>query len=254
MELLSGQAHIWIMPMPAVPRETEAPGDDPVIKQLASVLSAGEIDRSKRFHFENDRREYVAAHALCRIMLSRFAETRPTDWQFEAGPHGRPEIAGPDRQYGLRFNLSHTRGMVCVAITRDDDIGVDVEWMGRHNQLEDIAHAKFSKPEVVHFQNVPAAEKIRCFFSFWTLKEAYIKAIGKGLREPLDGFAFTLDPLTIDFVQNQDDPENWRFLLMEPVPDYMCALAIRNNRGHELKDQSQLIDIKELFSISERRQ
>ena len=249
MERLADQVHIWTLPLDRVARQLEAPADDPLIDQLETVLSNEEKARSRRFAFENSRREYVAAHALCRVMLSTFSDVRPRDWRFDAGPQGRPEIAEGSNAGGVRFNISHTRGLVCVAVTRTDDIGVDVEWMGRGNNIDDIAKAKFSKPEIAHLKQLPESEKRHCFFSFWTLKEAYIKAIGKGLAEPLDGFAFAFDPLRIDFLRDQDDPRDWRFQSSRPAPDYLCAVAVRLGAGRELNVVHRAFDHQGLFNL-----
>jgi len=249
MELLPGHAHIWTMVLDVIEYEDETALDAPQFRQLEAVLSAEEITRSNRFAFANNRREYIAAHALCRVMLSTFSKTPARDWQFEAGPHGRPEISGGVGN--LRFNISHTRGLVCVAVTQGDDIGADVEWTGRNNQFDDIARAKFSKPEVAQLANLQEFEKTKVFFSFWTLKEAYIKAIGKGLAEPLDGFAFSLDPVKIEFLNGQDDPQSWHFELFEPAPEYLCALAV-NPGGIEVTEVfHKSIDINALSRLVE---
>mgnify|MGYP002632028650 CR=1 FL=1 len=237
------------MPLDVIGNGETVPGDDHTTNQLATILSAEEIDRSTRFAFENSRREYIAAHALCRVMLSTFSDTLPTDWRFATGPHGRPEITGPEAADKLRFNISHTRGMVCVAVTLGLDIGVDVEWTGRDNQLDDIARAKFSKPEVALLADLPGPEKRDVFFSLWTLKEAYIKAIGKGLAEPLDGFAFSLDPPGVEFLNAQDTPQHWRFESRQPAADYRSALAVNTGAGKSVQIIRQTLDIVEFSRL-----
>lgn len=223
-------------------------GADAVIGRLRGVLSAEEAARAARITHEPGRREYLAAHILCRAMLARFGVTPAAAWRFAPGPHGRPEAVADCNPHGLRFNLSHSHGMVACAVTPGEDIGVDVEWVKRRNRLDDIAEKKFSPPEAACLKNAEPAVRERTFFSFWTLKEAYIKAIGKGLLEPLDGFAFSLETLEIAFLRNNGDPGRWRFALSEPVPDYLLATAVarrpgervdffhRHLRPHELED------------------
>jgi len=255
MELLPGKAHLWTMSLEVVGNKVEAPSSDPLIDELELVLSEDERSRSRRFHFENNRREYIAAHALCRIMLSKFSTTAPQEWSFTAGPHGKPEIAGDGSADTMRFNISHTKGMVCLGVTLNDDIGVDVEWTGRNNRIEDIARFKFSKPEVTRLIEMPQSEKRKGFFMFWTLKEAYIKATGKGLAEPLDGFAFSLKPVQVEFLNGQDDPLNWHFQPLELAPDYIGALAVRCGRKRDLDVTQQMISGVELVRLAgmERR-
>ena len=239
---LLNKTHIWTMALDVIANDAEAPVPDSIFDQLESLLSEQEIDRSKRFRFENNRREYIAAHALCRVMLSEFSDTPPRDWQFESGPHGRPEIVSDGNAGNLRFNISHTRGMVCVGVTRDHDIGVDVEWMGRNNALDEIAKAKFAKPELAQLHDLPGTEKRKKFFLFWTLKESYIKAIGKGLLEPLDGFAFSFEPLRIDFLNDQDDPQHWQFESIDLAGEYLCALAVKPGAETKPKVVHHIVD------------
>src|SRR5215813_11821908 len=77
-----------------------------------ALLEPGERERANRFHFETDRRMYVAAHALLRRALSRHAPVEPAEWRFSGAEGERPEIAEPAPATRLRFSLSHTRSVV----------------------------------------------------------------------------------------------------------------------------------------------
>ncbi|MBL6933629.1 MAG: 4'-phosphopantetheinyl transferase superfamily protein [Rhodospirillales bacterium] len=212
-----GQAHVWTLRIDP---------DDNGIEQFREILSGQEKARLEKIAHERNRREYIAAHALTRLMLSHFSDVSAADWRFDAGDHGRPELTTRFRNLGLRFNISHTRGMVACAITKVDDIGVDVECQERPGRLADIAERKFSRPEIIFFASASEAERQKVFFSFWTLKESYIKAIGKGLVEPLDGFAFSLDPLGITFLRENGDADCWSFDLFKASADHLCAISL----------------------------
>ena len=210
------------------------PSDDAGIEKLRGLLSGEETARVGRIRSEKNRREYMAAHILARLMLARFGEATATDWRFAAGRHGRPEIEPALNGAGLRFNLSHASGMVACAVTIKDDIGVDVEWLERPNRMRDkIAEKKFSAPEAAYLGGVAEQDRKDVFFSFWTLKESYIKAIGKGLIEPLDGFAFELDPLGISFLKDNGDAACWSFDLHSPSPEHLCALCLAHPVGEQ---------------------
>ena len=92
----------------------------------ATSLSPEEHDRAARVVFERDRRLYRSAHVMVRSVLSRYAAVTPDEWRFDTDPGGKPRIRGSVTP-SLRFSLSHTRGLAAVAVTVDDEIGVDVE-------------------------------------------------------------------------------------------------------------------------------
>lgn len=196
---------------------------------LAALLEPAEITRSERFHFDHDRRAYVAAHALGRVLLSSWWPAQaPAAWRFSLGDHGKPEVLVPAGAPRLRLNLSHTRGLVAAALTQDDPVGIDVEWLDRAPASLDLARRFFAAAECARLEQMPPERLNDGFLAFWTLKEAYVKAIGKGLAQPLDSFAFTLEPPAIAFAHDgADDPDLWLFRQFRPAPRHLLALALR---------------------------
>jgi len=198
--------------------------------QLKARLDEAEQVRSARFHFDRDRQAYIAAHALGRMLLSSRAGGAPQDWRFSVGDHGKPEVVVPAGAPRLRLNLSHTRGLAAAALTVGDDIGIDVEWLDRKSASLDLARRFFAAAECAQLERVPPDRLTETFLSFWTLKEAYVKAIGKGLAQSLDSFAFSLDPLAIHFDSVlADDPACWLFRQFRPTPHHLMALAVRSS-------------------------
>jgi 4'-phosphopantetheinyl transferase len=197
--------------------------------RLEALLDDPERARARRFHFERDRQTYIAAHALVRTTLSGFVDRAPADWRFIHNGYGKPEAVMQSREPALRVNLSHTRGLVAVTVTLGRDIGIDVEWMERGNLTRELGLSIFAAPECEAVAVCREEDLGDTLFAFWTLKEAYIKAVGKGLAIPLDAFAFTLDPLSISFFPPlDDDPAAWSFQRHRPTPEHALALAIRH--------------------------
>ena len=202
-----------------------------------TLLSTDEHERMARFVFERDRRAFLLTRALVRTMLSRYAPIPPAGWTFIANAHGRPELL--DRPSGvpdLRFNISHTDGLIACAVTIGREVGVDVEHINRL-VTHDVAGRHFAPGEVADLRRLPDEEQRRVFFDYWTLKEAYIKARGFGLALPLGDFAFTLNPPqapAITFAPSlEDDPATWQFLQGWPTPHHRLGLAVRRE-GHDL--------------------
>jgi 4'-phosphopantetheinyl transferase len=197
--------------------------------RLEAVLDEGERQRAARFHFERDRHAYIAAHALGRVLLSQWAGGAPQDWRFSVGDHGKPEVVSPPGPRRLRLNLSHTRGLAAAALAWDHDVGIDVEWLDRQPASGELARRFFAAAECAQLEAASPEQANDIFLAFWTLKEAYVKAIGKGLAQPLDSFAFTLEPLSIHFdAALADDPAQWLFRRFRPTASHLMALALRH--------------------------
>jgi 4'-phosphopantetheinyl transferase len=195
-----------------------------------AMLDDGERARHLRFRFAEDRDAYLAAHALTRAVLARQLGVAPSALRFEHGPHGRPELAWPAPSPRLRFNLSHTRGLVACALALEHDIGVDVEHVQRRVEIELLAKNVFSETERAELLALAGEPQRRRFFELWTLKEAYIKAVGKGLALPLPAIDIQLAASrapTIAFATPiGDDGARWFLHLSEPVPSFLLAVAL----------------------------
>lgn len=215
--------------------------------RLDALLDDAERARARRFHFERDRLCYTAAHALARGLLSAWAGGEPSAWRFASGPHGKPEVLAPLAAPRLRVNLSHTHGLAAAVVTEEHDVGVDVEWLDRRPASGDLARRFFAPAECAQLEAIPPALADEAFLSFWTLKESYIKAIGKGLAQPLDSFFFTLDPLAIHFGPGvEDDAAAWQFRQFRPTPRHLMALALRHPNSHDVTIAASAVDADRL--------
>ncbi len=197
-----------------------------------TTLSSDERERAARFVFDADRQRFVVAHVLTRQALSSAADVEPAAWRFVAGPAGKPRIADEFAPLALSFNLSHARGIVACAVARSE-IGVDVESIdGRIEPLE-IASRFFSPPEVEWLRDSDGDVRQERFFSLWTLKESYIKAIGTGLSHPLNTFGFALgEPPALAFrAPDGADSAGWSFALFAPGPRQRMAVCVASTDG-----------------------
>jgi 4'-phosphopantetheinyl transferase len=196
------------------------------VQRWLRTLDCGEHERAARFWIEADRREFVAAHALLRAMLSYYFDAPPPAWRFVIDASGKPSVDPNVGPHEIQFNLSHTRGLVAVALASRGAIGVDVEEIDEGKADLAIAEAYFAPSEVELLQQAPPSERTRCFFRLWTLKEAYIKAIGKGLSAPLSSFAFSFDPIRIAFsLGSKNDAANWRFAILPASDRHVLSIA-----------------------------
>lgn len=201
--------------------------EEELVEQFGGLLTPEERVRQQRPTIEKRRREVLLTRALVRTVLSSYTGADPLSWRFGAGEHGRPFIDGPAE---FDFNLSHCEGMIVCLVAKAPMLGVDVEFMPRRGRLDEVAEHFFAAPECAALRAVPEAEKRRRFFTYWTLKEAYIKARGTGLALPLDAFWFEVageKPAIAFDARIDDDPCNWRFESLALSEDHLCGIALK---------------------------
>jgi len=159
--------------------------ESPQANQLVRWLSADEKARSERFRFPEDRERFVVCRAALRSILGARLGISPADICFDYGEYGRPTLRETTGHSGLYFNVAHCRGLGCVAVAAGHNVGVDVEAVRRLNDLDLMIRKTLAPSEQRHMAGLPAGDRLRTFFRYWTLKEALLKVIGVGLQWPL---------------------------------------------------------------------
>lgn len=151
------------------------------------LLDADELARAARFVRPVDRRRFVAAHALLRRTLAHHTGVAPANLVIEARPcvrcgeaHGKPGLVGR----GPEFNLTHSAGVVAVAVSSDRAVGLDVQ-EARDIDHRGLARRFFSPAERADIEARDDAAGQRRFHQLWARKEAVLKATGEGITAGL---------------------------------------------------------------------
>lgn len=249
LSFAKNEIHIWMS------KPQELLGNDDLLSHYATLLSAEEKVKQQRYKFAKDRHDALITRAFIRDLLSYYADVAPQDWQFEKGEKDKPEIVNPPLP--LRFNISHTKNLIICAVTLNDDIGCDVENIGRNNDVLAIAERYFSKQETTELFSLPASKQRNRFFDYWTLKESYIKAWGLGLAIPLADFSFNIadkdsqqagnftikNNIQLSFAKHRQDNFNvWRSWLLYPnetcedKAQHRIALSLRSKSNNQTID------------------
>jgi len=159
-----GELHVWHIELDTLPDDWLPPPHP------------ADAERAARFAHPDLRRRYLRSHGVMREILRREVgvETR-----IAPGQNGKPWLpAAPS----WKFNLSHSRGTALVAVARDVEVGVDVEWIRPQRDAQSIAERFFPPSEAEAFLATPEPERARDFFRRWTRLEAMWKALGVGLH------------------------------------------------------------------------
>lgn len=202
---------VWTLPL--VPRED----DD-------TLLDDRERARLARLRVAAKSRQFLAAQAGLRRVLARYLNRGPAAIVFGYGAHGKPFV--PDAPE-LGFNLTHSGDLALVAVTAGAHVGVDLEQVDRERPFLRLAARSFDAAESTWLQARPPQRTARDFYRIWTLKEAYLKALGTGLTVPPASFRIELqeDPPRLLSAVAGDDPASWRLAILDAGPRYAAALC-----------------------------
>lgn len=205
-----------------------------------SILTPDELAQAARFRQPQHQRQHVLTRFMVRRLLAPLAGARPERLVFATNRHGKPHVCDPP-DFRWSFNISHTRGMIVCALAPYGLVGVDIEPLDRIASV-DLADRYFSEFETAALRARPTSEQCREFLRYWTLKEAFIKAIGTGLATPLDDFGFDLSAQPqprLAFVRGDlPAPDQWSFAQFE-LQGYLVAVA-----WHTGAEQSLSIDCR----------
>lgn len=194
-------------------------------------LTAAERERYARFLHDDDRLMFLVGRVMARALVGQALGCAPTAWRWREGPHGRPEIDEPG--VSCRFNVAHSAGLVVCAVADGHDVGVDVEDLARRPVSANFARRYLSPAEVHDVESQPLPAQQARLLTYWTLKEAYLKARGLGVSVPLSDIEFTLtaDGARIGFLDSlAGTSTDWHFHLEQPTSRHLLAVASNGPR------------------------
>lgn len=230
MKIAENEIHIWFT-------YDEEINPDFALTNYVQFLNHQELEQWQKLYFDKYKHQYLVTRMLVRDVLSRYLQGIPAEKiEFITNDYKKPYILPEQLAIPLRFNISHSEKMIVLAVSVGVEIGIDVEYLNRKNIFFEIAERFFAENEYQHFKALSGEHQKQRFFSLWTLKEAYIKACGKGLYIPLDEFWFSfpsVDIIDIDFsTSRNDDPVNWQFWQIQPGKQHLVSLAVKQSDIH----------------------
>lgn len=188
------------------------------------LLSAEERGRAGKYRFEEDRRRFVVARCMLRLILASCAGRDPRDLAFEPGPNGKPRLKG-EPPAGLHFNVAHSGDIVAMAVVRGREVGVDVEVIRCPVPEMDAVRHYLSAREQAVIDALAGDMQARAFYRLWSRKEALLKATGEGLGGLDRG---------LDLSSGSDFSRHgtaWHVADLDLRPAYVAALAVEGGPG-----------------------
>ena len=223
MQLDGDEVHVWRAPLS---------GSSEMRRHFEEILSPDERTRANRFHFECHRDRFIRARGVLRRLLGGYLGADPAALVFAYSSFGKPALAG-EHASGLAFNVSHSEDLALFALSRRGDLGVDVEAIRSLPDRDSLARELFCHGEVRSLDALGAELKDDAFFSCWTRKEAFVKAIGDGLSRPLDQFEVTFtgdERPSLRVIDDARESARWSLYGLSPGAGFAAALVTEGAR------------------------
>jgi 4'-phosphopantetheinyl transferase len=192
------------------------------VVELLPFLTPAELALCDRCRLPHVRQRKIVARARLRQILGKYLDRLPQEIEISTGLQGKPQVAG------IEFNLSHSGDLVAYAVS-DRPVGIDIERI-RSMNLSGIIQRFFAPSEFAAWQKLPESEQETAFFRTWTIKEAYLKAIGTGLHTPLSEVEVSMDNEKPKIIQAPNH-QNWQ---LHPIQSIKTGANLSRTR-HSLE-------------------
>lgn len=195
-----------------------------------ALLSTAERTRYAAYRREEDRLRFLTGRVLAKTLIADRLGTTPADIEFDATcpdcgrQHGRPHLPGT----ALTFSISHSGQRIGVALTSGGAVGLDVEETSRNPQESLISYV-LNDTELAALRDLSPTARSEAFLTYWTRKEAVMKATGLGLRLPLRDLVLSGPDQHPQLLVSEHDalsPETTSMADLGPGPGYRAAVAI----------------------------
>ncbi|KAK9196723.1 hypothetical protein WN943_004854 [Citrus x changshan-huyou] len=272
------ETHFWYV----LPDEVKS---ESLLSQYSELLSPREKENLDHMQGDQFKKSALLARVLVRTTIARYqtnCQVNPRSLKFKKTIYGKPEV---DWENGdkwcpppLHFNISHTSSLVACGVTVNVPIGIDVEEKQRRLKNKILAFAKryFSPDEVKLLTAISDPEIQRQeLIKLWTLKEAYVKAVGRGFSAaPFNTFTIRARVVKMGgfhhfdtqhseaseiVVESSDDPENltsnWQFALLDLAGSHYAAICMEkeNSAGGEASVPMRLTVWKTIPFVEDER-
>jgi 4'-phosphopantetheinyl transferase len=207
-----------------------------LFNQFSNLISNEKRERMKRLLNLCDINRTLIGDLLIRSLVCQKYKISNEEIRFIYNEYGKPFV---ENFSDFHFNISHS-GEWVVCGTANSNVGIDIEKVSEIEALK-LANEFFSDEEFYDISSMNSDEQINYFYDIWTLKESYIKTIGKGLYIPLNSFSIKKESRTL--ISYKNIPKDFYFRQYSIEPNYkISACATR-------EEFPQDIIIKDIYTI-----
>ncbi len=222
IEIEEYQVHVW---------QANIKADSAYYKDFSNALSSDELERANNFRFPKDRERFIIRRYQLRLILSKYCGCQPNEIMFGYNSFKKPFIWLPEFKE-VKFNMSCSGDLMLVGLCNQNEIGIDIEKVCEIHNLDNIASENFSLQELKYLNGT--LDKINAFYKIWTRKEAFIKAIGKGMYYPLKSFCVEVNSSggyeQLVIFNHLTESKLWRTAEINSPAGYIASIAIKSDR------------------------
>lgn len=189
-----------------------------------SVLDIPEKARAEKMTNHAQQQRYVETHGRLKYLLALYVNEAPEKIRLNKTPHGKPYLADKPE---IVFNLSHSGNMMVIGVSNHCNLGVDIEVCQPRSNFSALVKKCFADEETSYWNKLPEAQKIVEFYRFWTRKEAFVKAIGRGIPLGLNSCVINPEkPTAFLRIPAECGPvSDWRLQNMDLSKNSCCAVV-----------------------------
>ncbi len=202
-----------------------------------NLLDHAERKKAAAMVSEQQRIRFIEVRAKLRWVLASYLKIDAKTLVFSQAEYGKPFLPDyPD----CHFNISHSGDYLAIAVTNSGEIGIDIEKLKQKSDFYSLVKRCFAEVEQAYWLELPESRKCKEFYRFWTRKEAFVKATGRGIALGLSQCVISPDDpskmlnVPADYAQEKD----WRLYELECPEGLSGAIAIR---GQDFKIRSKTL-------------
>ncbi len=199
--------------------------ENPEMTDYWAILTKEERQKASGFTHSILQKKYIKTRGILRNILASYLDIEPQIIIIKTSEYGKPFIVKKE----LYFNLSHTNNRYVVVVSNVRDVGVDLEQSRARVNLSALVNRCFSESERHYWHNLTKDQKISTFYKFWVRKEAFVKAIGRGIAVGLDQCA--IDPNNhnqfLCIPEDYGSPSDWNILDIDLSEKDICAVVTK---------------------------
>jgi len=199
--------------------------DEINVTDLFSYLSYEERAKANNYKFIQDKIRFSLTRKLLRLSLSNLLNIDQSKIEFEFTKFGKPILGHPIGN-NLKFNISHSGNVICLAFNLEFEIGIDVEKTISDINYKELAENYFTSREVKYVYSADNIDaQIKNFYFIWTRKEAYLKSLGSGLVENLNNIEVLSDTIKKIEPMKVQTTDLCKLKTFTELPSYLVSVA-----------------------------